>query len=199
MSIDDGPFYDASLTDLLALIRTTPWIAELLAIRFDFDVTRTDPVEQVWLANAEPLAPIAGDAAGGTFLTTPFGGVVYASSEGEGGLIADNLRDALALVVGLPSLHDALARPLGDGLRDWLAEADDEIRRDDAGDPSRDDTRDDARHGPDRLGLDEARARVRQALELPPADGLLAGLHEAMADEFHRPISEHGPYESMAR
>jgi len=176
------------MSDLLAQIRTTPWLADLLATQFDFDLTRDDPIEQVHLANGEPLKPIAGDSGGGTFLLTPSGGVVYAGSEGEGGLIASNLRDALLLVVGLPSLHDALARPLGNDLRLWLSEADEEIRRDDAA------------RGPAWLSLDEARARVCQALDLPSADGeRLAELHAAAADDAYRPISEHGPYEPMLR
>ncbi|MBV1853119.1 hypothetical protein [Catellatospora tritici] len=172
------------MTDLLARIHATPGLAELLAWRFDFDLTRTDSVEQVHLAGGEPLTPIAGDASGGTFLLTPSGAVVYAGSEGEGGLVAHSLRDALALRVGLPSLHDALALPLGDELLRSLAEADDFIREDDAMDP-------------DGQTLDEARAHARQALDLPHADGLLAALHAAAADEAYRPISEHGPYEPM--
>jgi hypothetical protein len=167
------------VTDLLAQIRATPWLAELLT-RFDFDVTRLDPAEPVHLAGGEPLTPVAGDASGGTFLLTPSGAVVYAGSEGEGGLIALDLRDALALVVGLPSLHDAFSAPVGEELLALLAEADEEIRQDDA-----------------EPGLDEARTRVREALGLPPADGLLAALHTAAADEAYRPISEHGPYEPM--
>ncbi|HEU4425592.1 MAG TPA: hypothetical protein VFR67_23910 [Pilimelia sp.] len=174
------------MTDLVAHIRATPWLADLLAARFDFDVTRDDPAEQVHLASGEPLMPIAGDGAGGTFFLTPSGRVVYAGSEGQGGLIALSLRDALALVVGLPSLHDALAQPLGDDLRGWLAEIDEEIRGDDA-------------LRPGWLALDEARARVRQELGLPLAEGLLAGLHAAANDDAYRPISEHGPYESMLR
>ncbi len=164
--------------DLLAQIEATPWLADLLAVQFDFDLTRLDPIEQVHLASGDPLTPIAGDAAGGTFFRTPSGAVVYADSEGSGGLIAPNLRDALALVVGLSSLHDAFSRPLDDGLRAWLAQCDDEIRQEDA-------------------SLDEARARVREALDLPPADDLLAALHAAAADDTYRPISEHGPYEPM--
>jgi hypothetical protein len=176
------------MTDLLAQLRATPWLADLLAEQFDFDLTRDDPIEPVHLANGESLTPIAGDGAGGTFLLTPSGAVVYAGSEGEGGLIAVNLRDALALIVGLPNLHDALALPLGDELGPWLQEADDEIRRDDA-------TR-----GPGRLSLDEARAQACQALGLPPADSdRLAALHAAAADDVYRPISEHGPYASMLR
>jgi hypothetical protein len=30
-----------------------------------------------------------------------------------------------------------------------------------------------------------------------PVEGLLAGLHAAAADDAYRPVSEHGPYESM--
>jgi len=175
------------MADLLAQIRATPWLADLLTTHFDFDLTQTKPIEQVHLASGEPLTPIAGDAAGGTYLLTPSGAVVYAGSEGEGGLVALNLRDALALRVGLPSLHDALAGPLGDDLRVWLAEADEEI------------CEDDVLCGPGWMGLDEARARARHALGLPPTDGLLAGLHAAAADDAYRPIGEYGPYRSMLR
>lgn len=164
---------------LLEQIRQTPRLAEQLAVHFDFDVTRLDPIEDVWLADGARLTPIAGDSAGGTFLLTPSGAVVYAGSEGEGGLIAHTLRDALGLVVGLPSLHDALSRPLGDGLRAWLASCDDEIREE----------------FPE---LDAMRAEVREALGLPPVDTLVAALHTFAADVSFRPIGEHGPYDSMA-
>ena len=177
--------YDIRVIDLLAQIRATPWLAALLASRFDFDLTRVDPVEPVHLASGDALEPIAGDASGGTFLRTPAGAVVYAGSEGVGGLIASNLREALALVVGLPSLHDALARPYDDGLRAYLARCDDEIRRDD--------------EALGRPTLDDARARVRDALDLPPAEDVLAGLHAGAVDETYRPISEHGPYDPMLR
>ena len=129
---------------------------------------------------------IAGDAGGGAFLLAPSTGdswpLVYAGSEGSGGLIADNLRDGLALVVGLSSIQDAMSRPYhpdhGATLRAWLAKADEEIRQ----------------YWP---GLDDARARLREALELPPADGLLAALQEAAADVRFLPVSEHGSYESL--
>ena len=163
------------MTDLRAQIRATPWLEELLRVEFDFDLDRVDPVEEVHLPDGEPLTPIAGDASGGTFLLTPSGAVVYAGSEGEGGLIAADLRGALALVVGLPSLHNALSHP---GDEAWLAECDDEIRQEE----------------PD---LDANRARARDALGLPPAATLLGALLSAAADDDFRPVSEHGPYESM--
>ncbi|WP_155371726.1 hypothetical protein [Catellatospora vulcania] len=174
--------------DLLRQIQDEAWIAELL-VRFDFDLRRVEngPVEGVRLPDGGALEMIAGDASGGAFLLAgpPADNrpVVYAGSEGEGGLIAADLRTALALVVGLSSLHDATSRPLGDGaaLRDWLAFADDEIRED----------------WPE---LDDDRARLRAALDLPEAGGLLAGLHAAAADERYLPVSEHGNvYEPLTR
>jgi hypothetical protein len=61
------------MADLLAQIRATPWLADLLATQFDFDLTGDDPIEQVHLANGEPLTPIAGDGTGGTFMLTGSG------------------------------------------------------------------------------------------------------------------------------
>ncbi|GAA1849311.1 hypothetical protein [Asanoa iriomotensis] len=173
--------------ELLEHIRATPWIAQALA-EFDFDLSRVDngPAEEVHLASGERLEMIAGDAAGGAFMLAGDGAdrpVVYVGSEGEGGLIATTLRDALALIVGLSSIHDATAHPLGDDggakLRAWLAEADDEIRAD----------------WPD---LDAARQRLRTELRLPAGTDLLADLHAAAADDRYRPISDAGDaYEAM--
>lgn len=173
------------MTDLLAHIKATPWLAELLENQFDFDISRTDPVEPVHLASGETLTPIAGDGSGGTYLLTPSGAVVYAGSEGEGGLVAHNLRDALTLIVGLPSLFEGLYTTPGDELNAWLDDADEAIREDDAYRAS------------SWLPLDDARATVRRELQLPPANGLLEALHAAAADEAFRPVSDHGPYRSM--
>ncbi|GAA1829998.1 hypothetical protein GCM10009682_55970 [Luedemannella flava] len=174
---------------LLARIRSTPWIAELLVL-FDFDIARVadGPVEEVRLETGEPLEMVAGDGTGGAFMLVgsgPTRPVVYVGSEGEGGLIATNFADALALVVGLSNIHDATAMPIGaDGgaaLRAWLAKTDDELRE----------------YWPT---LDEDRVRAREVLGLREADGpLLEALHAAAADERYRPISEYGPYESMLR
>jgi hypothetical protein len=173
--------------DLVAAIRNTTWIADLLT-EFDFDLRRVanGPAESVHLASGEPLEMIAGDASGGAFMVVGRPGadrpVMYVGSEGEGGLIANNLRDALALVVGLSSLHDATALPVDDGgtrLRAWLARTDAEVRE----------------NWPN---LDADRSRLRDALGLPSADGLLGALHIAAADDNYRPISDRGDvYESM--
>ncbi|MDQ7909188.1 hypothetical protein RB614_32170 [Phytohabitans sp. ZYX-F-186] len=175
---------DAAILDR---IRSTPSIAKLLT-DFDFDIERVanGPVEEVHLASGEPLEMVAGDASGGAFMLVGGGDerpVVYVGSEGEGGLIATSLRDALALIGSVSSIHDATARPLGDdggaALRSWLAEADEEVRED----------------WPD---LDANRVRLREALDLPAADGLLEALHRLAADEAYRPISEAGDrYQSM--
>ncbi|RGC69528.1 hypothetical protein C5N14_09645 [Micromonospora sp. MW-13] len=173
-------------TRLLDLITDTPWIAELLA-QFDFDLARAanGPAEPVRLPGGEPLEMIAGDASGGAFMLVGTGverPVLYVGSEGEGGLVAAGLRDALALVVGISCIHDATAVPFGaDGarLRDWLARTDEEIRE----------------YWPE---LDAERLRLRRALDLPEADGLLETLHRLAADEEYRPVSDAGDrYESM--
>jgi hypothetical protein len=121
----------------------------------------------------------AGDAAGGAFLFAGEGGeerpVVYAGSEGTGGLIAMGVREAVAMVVHLPSLHDALSAPLDDGtqLRERLERAEREIRE----------------YVPN---VAEIRARVAAALDLPPADGLLERLHAAAVDDGYVVVSDEG-------
>ena len=121
---------------MLDVIDRTPWIADSLTL-FDFEVGRAadGPIQPVTLAGDERLEPIAGDATGGCFLLVGTGTdrpVLYIGSEGEGGLIANSLRETLALVVGVASLHDATTLPVeqddGQALRDYLARADEEIR-----------------------------------------------------------------------
>jgi hypothetical protein len=168
--------------ELLDTIHGTMWIAGLL-IFFDFEVERAaeGPIEPVTLPGGEPLETIAGDASGGSFLlvgTSAVRPVLYVGTEGEGGLIATRLRDALALIVGVSSLHDATALPIQEGdsrrLRDFLARADDEIRKD----------------WPE---LDDDRDRLRQALALPPVDdAILQSLHTAAANINYRPINVQG-------
>ncbi|MBT0774231.1 hypothetical protein KIH74_35135 [Kineosporia sp. J2-2] len=172
---------------LLDLIHRTPWIDDALT-SFDFDIARVEngPVEPVKFPGDARFEMIAGDASGGAFV---FIGdhdvhpVVYIGSEGEGGLIAHGLRDTLALVVGLSSLHDATVVPIDedqDRLITWLAEADAEIRSDQ----------------PD---LDERRAQLTQALELPDAYDVLPAFHTAARDNTYRPwhATENIPYRPM--
>jgi hypothetical protein len=179
-----SPDIQDAVTDreLLDVIDRTPWIANALT-HFDFEVARAadGPIQPVTLAGGDELEPIAGDATGGCFLLIGTGTmrpVLYVGSEGEGGLVANGLREALALVVGVSSLHDATAYPIeqeeGRALRDFLARADDEIREE----------------WPE---LDADRDRLRRALGLPPVDDeLLRSLQTAAGDIKFRPLNEWG-------
>ncbi|MGW0605414.1 hypothetical protein [Streptomyces sp. NPDC002640] len=80
---------------LLDLIQNTPEIDLLLRSSFGFDIHRKHYGEGLRLASDAPMEVIAG---GAYFLCTEQNGrrpVVYASSEGEGGLLADDLGEAL--------------------------------------------------------------------------------------------------------
>ncbi len=89
---------------MLERIERTPDIRELLRSSFAFDTWRRDG-DGLRLASGAPLEPIAGEFAGGSYFLCPEQDgrrpVVYASSEGEGGLIADDLAEALEIIVGL--------------------------------------------------------------------------------------------------
>jgi hypothetical protein len=90
---------------LLGLIQTKPEIALLLRSSFGFDIHRKHSGDGLKLASGAPLEAIAGEFAGGAyFLCAEQNGrrpVVFASSEGEGGLLADDLADALEIIIGL--------------------------------------------------------------------------------------------------
>lgn len=89
---------------LLDRIKRTPDVRELLRSSFAFDTSRGKG-HGLRLASGTPLEPIAGEFAGGTYFLCPEEDgrrpVVYASSEGEGGLMADDLADALEIILGL--------------------------------------------------------------------------------------------------
>lgn len=86
-------------------------LRELLAF-FGFDVDRAKAEDGASIASGLPLEPVAGDFAGGQFYLCGEVGserpVLYASSEGQAGLVANNLCEAVELVVGLPHWHDCL-------------------------------------------------------------------------------------------
>ncbi|WP_432043798.1 hypothetical protein [Streptomyces cadmiisoli] len=97
---------------LLGLIRNTPEIDLLLRSSFGFDIHRKHHGQGLQLASGAPMEVIAGEFAGGAyFLCAEHNGrrpVVFASSEGEGGLLADDLADALEIIIGL-EWHDCLS------------------------------------------------------------------------------------------
>ena len=84
-----------SSDQLLDLIQATPEIDRLLRSSFDFDIARKQNGDGFRLASGAPMEVIAGESTGGAFfLCAEQNGrrpVVFASSEGEGGLLADDL------------------------------------------------------------------------------------------------------------
>ncbi|WP_411073902.1 hypothetical protein [Streptomyces sp. cmx-4-7] len=157
-----------SSAHLLDLIRTTPEIDLLLRSPFGFDIHRKYYGEDLRLASGEPLEVIAGESAGGAyFLCAERNGrrpVVFASSEGEGGLIADDLAEALEIIIGL-EWRDCLSFSGGGDVEVMQASA-------------RHLERHRAAHYPD---MDDEAARVAAALSLRilPAADLVVRLHAA--------------------
>ncbi|MFE0457930.1 hypothetical protein ACFW1A_01555 [Kitasatospora sp. NPDC058965] len=151
----------------LRLLRERPDLAGLAAYPFNFDIARDEHVEAVRLASGAGLAAVAGDDTGGTFFVCAGGEVLYAGSEGEAGLIADCVDEALEVLIGLPGWHDYTGLdPHADDAMLSAAAAD---------------TEDDLReyYGPD---LDADRSTLLAALglrEIPPAQ-LIRRLHQAL-------------------
>jgi hypothetical protein len=106
---------------LLARIKAGATCSRLLASEFDFDVTLADPLEDVGLMSGEGLEPIAGEAAGGSYFLCGNGEVLYASSEGQAGLIGADLTEALELIVAVPFWRDCLKFSGGGNLGEMLA------------------------------------------------------------------------------
>lgn len=91
---------------LLAVLRRNPDLARLAAASFDFDLDRAEHGEGVRLASGAPLTAVAGDDTGGTYFARADGAVLYASSEGQAGLIGAGMDEALEILFGLPGWHD---------------------------------------------------------------------------------------------
>jgi len=90
-----------------------PEAEEFLAWPGDFEPSRAGHGEEIRLPSGTPLQPIAGDGGGGTYYQVGAGcgadrPVLYVGSEGEGGLIAESLHEALELLIGLPYWQDCL-------------------------------------------------------------------------------------------
>lgn len=153
----------------LDLIHRTPAAAELLTWPFDFDVSRTDPVEVVRLESGEALEAVAGDGAGGTFfLCGEAAGerpVLYADSEGQAGPIGRNLTVAIQLIVRVPYWRDCLGSASGGlkAMRSMVPNPEREYRN-------------------DGIDLDACRASLAGllALYLPPTADVLTQLLETV-------------------
>lgn len=111
---------------MLKRIRDSAMAVDLLAGVFEFDVSRMDPVEPVRLASGAELEMIAGEGAGGSFFLCAKGSrrpVLYATSEGQAGLIADDLTAAMELIIGAPFWPDCLKFSAGGSLEEMRSAA----------------------------------------------------------------------------
>ncbi|WP_037677372.1 hypothetical protein [Streptomyces griseus] len=95
---------------LISSIRRHADAAAFLAWPGDFELDRSDHVEEVHLASGAALEGFAGDGAGGTFFFCGEGGeerpVLYADSEGGAALVAVGLPELLRLLLTAPWWRD---------------------------------------------------------------------------------------------
>jgi hypothetical protein len=98
------------MSSLLRAIVEHPAAAGFLDWPGDFDLARSEHVEDVHLASGAALEGFAGDGAGGTYFFCGDGGeerpVLYADSEGGAALIAVGLADLLQLLLVAPWWRD---------------------------------------------------------------------------------------------
>lgn len=176
--------------DILDAIRRDPALAELMWDVCEFDLSRGDHGERVRLTSGLALKGIAGDLTGGTFFLCGDRGtarpVLYASSEGQAGLIGQNLAEALEAMIGLPSWYDCLTFS-GAGDLAVMRTTADHLRRDELRDEP---------------GLDTLRTRLAEALDLKLAavPALLARLHAAVSatePDYLLTAEPGGEYESL--
>ncbi|WP_351222687.1 hypothetical protein [Streptomyces sp. NPDC002133] len=90
----------------LELLRQHSELADLAAFPFDFDLDRAEHCEAVRLASGTAMRVVAGDDTGGSYFLCSNGEVLYASSDGEAGLVGDSVDEALEVLIGLPGWQD---------------------------------------------------------------------------------------------
>lgn len=174
---------------ILERIRQDEDLEELLRQVCEFDLTRGSHGPDARLSSGSPLEGIAGDFSGGTFFLCgahrPTRPVLYASSEGQAGLIGRSLAEALEVMIGLPSWLDCLGYSGGGDLA-VMESAAEHLRRDQL--------RDDPEAETERAGLATA-----LGLDLADVPTLLARLRDAVASTSpdHLFADETGEYESL--
>lgn len=98
------------MRSLITAIRENDDVARFLAWPGDFELDRSDHVEEVHLASGETLEGFSGDAAGGTYFFCGEGGeerrVLYADSEGSAALVAVGVPELLRLLLVVPWWRD---------------------------------------------------------------------------------------------
>ncbi|KUM68580.1 hypothetical protein [Streptomyces griseorubiginosus] len=161
----------ASDDEILDSIRRDSTLAELLWRVCEFDLSRGDHGEPVQLSSGVSLEAVAGDFTGGTFFLCGDRGserpVLYASSEGQSGLIGRSLTEALEIMIGLPSWWDCLK---------FSGSGDLEVMRATAANLERDEIRDEPE-----LHADRARVAKALHLERESLSFLVTRLHAAVS------------------
>jgi hypothetical protein len=157
--------------EILEMVRQDRGLAELLREVCEFDLMRSDHGEPVRLSSGHPLEGIAGDFTGGTFFLCgeprPIRPVLYASSEGQAGLIGQSLAEALEVMIGLPCWWDCL-KFSGGGDLVAMQSAAEHLRRDEL------------RNQPE-IGAQRILIARALSLDLATVPVLLARLRNAMA------------------
>jgi hypothetical protein len=122
------------------------------------------PDEEPWFTidGVESPRQIGTDGSGGTFVLLPSRNVLYVSSEGRAGVIAESFEAFIQLVVARPYWLDILKFSAGGDLAEMRRAAD-------ALEATRDDD------------VNEAREEIRGALDLPEADDPVGALYDAVA------------------
>jgi hypothetical protein len=122
--------------------------------------------EELWFTidGIDSPRQIGSDGAGGAFVLLPPQNVLYVSSEGRAGVIAESFEAFVQLVVARPYWLDTLKFSAGGDLTEMRRAAD-----------ALEATRDDEDE------INEAREAIRDALALPEPDDPIGALYEAVA------------------
>jgi hypothetical protein len=139
--------------------------SEVVAWLGSFDVSFAAD-EEPWFAidGIESPRQIASDGSGGAFVLLPSQNVLYVSSEGRAGIIADSFEALVQLVVACPYWLDVLKFSAGGDLAEMRRAA-----------IALEATLDDEDE------VNEAREEIRAALDLPEPDDPVSALYEAVA------------------
>ncbi|MFD9441876.1 hypothetical protein ACFWBR_27500 [Streptomyces sp. NPDC060006] len=175
--------------EVLDSIRRDSGVAELLRHVCEFDLSRGDHGELVRLSSGLALEGVAGDFTGGTFFLCGYGSrrpVLYASSEGQAGLIGKSLTEALEIIIGLPAWWDCL-KFSGSGDLTVMQTAADHLCHDELTDQPE-------------IGAQRVRLAAALSLELGSSPALLARLHTAVSattPDFILTVETGEEYESL--
>jgi hypothetical protein len=174
--------------DVLDRLRAFHKAAALFDTLCDFQVLDEPPPDWFVLASGEPVQVVGRDSTGGRFVLhqPPSGApaLLYISSEGEAGAIADSLPAAVSILIALPYWRDCLKFSAGGRL--------DEMRR------ARDYFEADLRARRPDIDLD--RERLYRALGVTAPEAPLEALHAAVSASASRQVvspRDRNPFDSL--